>query len=338
MYIVRKREDEDCYRATSLQYNKQGGLWFASEQTWELEWNELGEWWDCVNDEVHKITEFHGSGRARYMTRQRDPDAVNFILPGTTRWSDYDDDVIYGDYVVDEDTGNITNTTAYLPGIAQMDTQTGNVMYMHSDQIGSLRAITIDYGEPIQRIVYTAFGEKVHEDGTVGTRYQYAGEYGYQSNEDLTFVHVGHRYYDPSTGRFLQRDPIGILGGLNVYAYTGNNPLSTMDPDGLTYIQTPGGIWVPQSFPSPTPPSSGWRWGLPGLKVAGRLTAISCIGMIAIEAADRAAVALDADTARKQRLLQLGIPLPLPNRWYPWNWGIYADSGWIRSPGRWVMN
>ena len=196
----------------------------------------MGEFWNCVNDEVHNITEFHGSGRARYMTRQRDPDAVNFILPGTTRWSDYDDDVIYGDYVVDEDTGDITNTTAYLPGIAQMNTQTGNVMYLHSDQIGSLRAVSTEYGEPIQRMVYTSFGEKVHEDGTVGTRYQYAGEWGYQSSEDLPFVHVGHRYYDPSTGRFLQRDPIGINGGLNVYAYVCNRPADKVDPMGLVSI------------------------------------------------------------------------------------------------------
>ena len=238
-YIVRKREDEECYRATSLQYNKQGTLWFATDQTWELEWNSWGGWWNCVNDEVLSITEFHGSGRSRYMTRQRDPEGADFILPRTTRWSDYDDDVIYGDYVVDENTGEITNTTAYLPGIAQMDTQTGNVLYFHSDQIGSLRAITTEYGEPIQRVVYTAFGEKVHEDGTIGTRYQYAGAWGYQTTNaddpmsNLGFLHVGHRYYDPSTGRFLQRDPIGIQAWPNVYVYVGNNPLLTIDPYGL---------------------------------------------------------------------------------------------------------
>jgi len=157
---------------------------------------------------------------------------ANFILPGTTRWSDYDDDVIYGDYVVDEDTSEITNTTAYLPGIAHMDTQTGEVMYLHSDQIGSLRAVSTEYGEPIQHIVYTSFGEKVYEDSTIGTRYQYAGAWGYQSSEDLPFVHVGHRYYDPSTGRFLQRDPIGIQGGLNAYGYVENSPTTFVDPTG----------------------------------------------------------------------------------------------------------
>ena len=60
-------------------------------------------------------------------------------------------------------------------------------------------------------------------------RYGYAGAWGYQTATsetpgdayatDFKFMHVGARYYDPATGRFLQRDPIGIQGGLNVYGY-----------------------------------------------------------------------------------------------------------------------
>jgi len=41
------------------------------------------------------------------------------------------------------------------------------------------------------------------------------------------------RYYDAVTGRFIQKDPIGIIGGLNVYNYAGNNPVTYMDPEGL---------------------------------------------------------------------------------------------------------
>jgi len=49
---------------------------------------------------------------------------------------------------------------------------------------------------------------------------------------DVEFVHVGARWYDPSTGRFLQRDPLGIEGGLNVYAYVDGCPTSLVDPRG----------------------------------------------------------------------------------------------------------
>lgn len=42
-----------------------------------------------------------------------------------------------------------------------------------------------------------------------------------------------NRSVDPMTGRFTQEDPIGLAGGLNVYGYAGNNPLSYSDPYGL---------------------------------------------------------------------------------------------------------
>ena len=42
-----------------------------------------------------------------------------------------------------------------------------------------------------------------------------------------------HRYYDPSIGRFLRSDPIGLDDGPNTYAYVHNNPLTGFDPDGL---------------------------------------------------------------------------------------------------------
>lgn len=40
------------------------------------------------------------------------------------------------------------------------------------------------------------------------------------------------RFYDPTTGRFVNRDPIGYAGVMNVYGYAGNNPITGSDTSG----------------------------------------------------------------------------------------------------------
>lgn len=61
------------------------------------------------------------------------------------------------------------------------------------------------------------------------------GQYGYYSDNASGLYLLGHRYYDPGAGRFLNRDPIGYNGGINLYAYCGNNPINRADPSGNDY-------------------------------------------------------------------------------------------------------
>jgi RHS repeat-associated protein len=118
----------------------------------------------------------------------------------------------------------------------------------HMDHLGTTRHMTDSTGAAGEASVYTAFG--MLRSGTAHG-YGYDGAWGYRSDladsassggsgDPVTdprlgfpFLHVGHRYFDPSTGRFLQRDPIGIYGGINVYNYVNSSPTAGIDPLGL---------------------------------------------------------------------------------------------------------
>ncbi|MCH8253392.1 MAG: RHS repeat-associated core domain-containing protein [Planctomycetes bacterium] len=182
----------------------------------------------------------YDAARARYLNRELDPDLISADPPDyitdSATWSDYDGDTIYGDFAVDEQTGALTEARSFEPGLATVDpwTASGGASTKHftTNHLGTTRGLTNSSGSAVDSATYTAFGERI--DGT-NHRYGYAGAWGYQAHDDFPYVHVGARYYDPATGRFLQRDPIGIRGGLNVYEYVRNGPTISIDPDGLRY-------------------------------------------------------------------------------------------------------
>jgi len=66
---------------------------------------------------------------------------------------------------------------------------------------------------------------------------------GYRYDPETGLYHTGARYYDPRLGRFLQPDPIGQAGGVNLYAYVNNDPLNGVDPLGLWTLQVGGSAY-----------------------------------------------------------------------------------------------
>jgi len=72
-------------------------------------------------------------------------------------------------------------------------------------------------------------GGYAHDDPFDG----FGAQYGYYTDHETGLILCGHRYYDAGTGRWINRDPIGAAGGINVYSYVANNPIMRSDPSGL---------------------------------------------------------------------------------------------------------
>jgi RHS repeat-associated protein len=67
----------------------------------------------------------------------------------------------------------------------------------------------------------------------IGTRNEVKKLPGQYYDEETRLHHNGFRTYDPSIGRYIQSDPIGIRDGTNTYSYVSNNPLVFTDVFGL---------------------------------------------------------------------------------------------------------
>jgi len=75
-----------------------------------------------------------------------------------------------------------------------------------------------------------AFGVELSSSGASRNDYRFGGAWGYMTDPS-GLLQLGHRFYWPEIGRFIQQDPIG--DGMNWYAYVGSNPVVWVDPSGL---------------------------------------------------------------------------------------------------------
>ena len=61
----------------------------------------------------------------------------------------------------------------------------------------------------------------------------FGGQFGYYTDTETGLLCLTHRYYDPGTGKFINRDPIGYEGGANLYGFADGNPVNESDPSGF---------------------------------------------------------------------------------------------------------
>jgi RHS repeat-associated protein len=129
--------------------------------------------------------------------------------------------------------GSITTEYLYMGKIrmAKVDVATGSIYYYLNDRLGTPLILTDDTGKVVWEAEYKPFGEAgVNTNSEVVNNIRLPGQY-YDNETGLHYNY--HRYYDPTIGRYLKADPIGLAGGINPYTYSLNNPINLIDPLGL---------------------------------------------------------------------------------------------------------
>jgi RHS repeat-associated protein len=157
---------------------------------------------------------------------------------------------------------NISNRHVFGPGTDEpivwyVGPGTGGRRFLHADERGSIVAVTTESKTLLSINRYDEYG-RTQTSGTNYGRFLYTGQRWFGA---IDLYYYKNRFYHPNAGgRFLQPDPIGYGGGMNLYAYVGGDPVNFIDPLGLRWqprcvgdgvIEKCGVLWVEDD------PSSG---------------------------------------------------------------------------------
>ena len=112
------------------------------------------------------------------------------------------------------------------------------VWFYHCDHLGTPQEMSDQTGAIVWTAQYKAWGEcksenhvkrDIWDSEIITNNIRFQGQY---FDEETGLHYNRYRYYSPYVGRFISKDPIGLLGGSNVYAYA-PNPIGWVDPLGL---------------------------------------------------------------------------------------------------------
>lgn len=214
------------YTANSLnQYTQVGAATYTNDDNGNLV-ND-GTWTYTYNYE-NRLTQAAKTGTTA--TYKYDPlgRRIEKTVNGTTTKFLYDGDQIIAEY---DGADALISKFVYGAGIDEVVSLTkgANTYYYHYDGLGSVTNLTDSSGATTESYSYDVFG-KPNTTSAIGNTRMFAGR-EYDSETGLYYNRA--RYYSPSLGRFLQRDPVGYSAGINLYSYCSNNSINFTDPSGL---------------------------------------------------------------------------------------------------------
>ncbi|MBN2001895.1 MAG: PKD domain-containing protein [Anaerolineae bacterium] len=105
----------------------------------------------------------------------------------------------------------------------------GQVYYYLYDRQGSVVGLSDGAGALVARYEYDAWGYLLSETSAVENPFRYTGR---EWDAEAELYYLRARYYDPALGRFISRDPLGMVDGTNRYSYVSNNAVNYVDAQG----------------------------------------------------------------------------------------------------------
>ena len=129
------------------------------------------------------------------------------------------------------DDGDLLGGYHYGLGLVGQVGADGGILFAHTDLTGNVTGLTGADGRLVTSLSYMPYGTSANGAGPADGSPGFGGGFGVLNDAaGLDFMRA--RFYNGDVGKFISRDPTGVLGGFNLYAYAGNDPIGALDPTG----------------------------------------------------------------------------------------------------------
>ena len=195
-----------------------------------LNWNSLN-WLTSVEQQTGTTTYRYNADAERIATEQDTSGIVRYLI-------DPQNGTGFSQIKESRDgAGEIVEQFSYGNDLISRDDVDEGLRYFHTDALGSTRLLTDEANQATDRYNYTGYGVLANRTGSSDNAHLYTGE---RLQSETGDYYLRARYYDPSLGQFLSRDPFTGMPTTPVtmrpYLYASVDPINNIDPLGLFTI------------------------------------------------------------------------------------------------------
>jgi RHS repeat-associated protein len=204
---------------------------------WEYKYdlmNRLTEVWTNGTNGITEVAEYGYDPEGLRVVKRSNGETIHYIFEGT--------EPVFERRI----TSNQIRSYVYALGkhLARVDGVIGDnhveTYFYHSDNAGTIRAITDQQGQVVWNADYLAFGSQFGKVGDLDEQHGFTGK---EFDQDTGLYYYNARWYNSEIGRFISEDPGADPNSPNLYSYCTNNPLIETDPTGK-WAQNANGDWV----------------------------------------------------------------------------------------------